>query len=225
MNESSQKPRLLFIFAHPDDDAFGPSGSLTKLSATYDIYFLCATKGETGGNHSDEKNRELSEMRAEEVTASSRVVGAKGIHFLGFVDGSLCNNIYHAIADKVQAYVDQYQPEVLMTWEPRGVSGHIDHIVMSMVTHFVFHRSPSVKRLMLFCKSESQTRGFLENYFIYRPHGYRREQIDEVIEVSDVWETKIRAMQCHKTQIADMKKILARPPVMLMEECFLIERK
>lgn len=225
MSTDNRRQTLLFIFAHPDDDAFGPSGSLAKLSQTYDVYFLCATKGEGGENHSPDKLTKLTSLRMAEVTASCAVVGGKGIHFLGFIDGDLSNNLYHKIADAVQVYVDKYQPSVLMSWEPRGITGHIDHIVMSMVTHFVYHRSPCVQKLMLFCKSESQTRGFMEKYFIYRPPGYPRDEIDEVIEVSDVWETKIKAMQCHKTQIKDMEKVLKRPPVMLMEECFLTEVK
>ncbi|MEI7653207.1 MAG: PIG-L deacetylase family protein [bacterium] len=225
MSTDNRRPTLLFIFAHPDDDAFGPSGSLAKLSQTHDVYFLCATKGEGGENHTDDKGTQLTMLRSAEVIASCKTVGAKGVHFLGFIDGSLCNSLYHQIADAVQVYVDKYQPSILMSWEPRGITGHIDHIVMSMVTHYVYHRSPCVKKLMLFCKSESQTRDFMNDYFIYRPPGYPRDEIDEVIEVSDVWETKILAMQCHKTQIGDMQKVLKRPPVMLMEECFLTEEK
>lgn len=225
MSTDNSRPRLLFIFAHPDDDAFGPSGSLAKLAKTHDVYFLCATKGEGGENDLHNKTTPLASLRSAEVIASCKAVGGKGVHFLGFIDGTLCNGLYHQIADAVQTYVDLYQPTILMSWEPRGITGHIDHIVMSMVTHFVYHRSPCVKKLMLFCKSESQTRDFMNDYFIYRPPGYPRADIDEVIEVSGEWETKIKAMQCHKTQIGDMQKVLKRPPVMLMEECFLTEEK
>lgn len=222
---TKEKPRLLFTFAHPDDDAFGPAGSLIKFARDYDIYFLCATKGESGTNHSEEKERPIQTLREKEVVASSQVIGAKGIHFLGFTDGDLSNNLYHQLAERIQHYVDLYQPEVLLTWEPRGVSGHIDHIVVSMVTHYVFERSPSVKSLYLYCKSESQTRGFLPGYFIYRPPGYPQDEIDLVVDVSDVWEQKKRAMECHKTQVDDMRKILARPPVMMMEDCYMILQK
>lgn len=221
----SPRPTLLFVFAHPDDDAFGPSGSLIKLAQEYDIHFLCATKGEVGKNHGENTGQDIAEVRAREVRESAQVIGAKDVYFLGFRDGDLCNNSYHALAEKVQHYVDILKPEVLLTWEPMGVSGHIDHIVVSMVCHYVFYRNECIKTLMLYCLSEYQTNQFLENYFIYRPPGYARHDIDVVYDISDVWDQKIQAMQCHKSQIKDMEKILKRPKVRLMEDCYLIKRK
>lgn len=220
-----QKPVLLFVFAHPDDDAFGPSGSLITLATEYDIYFLCATKGESGENHSNEQNAQLSAIREAEVRASAKVIGAKDVFFLGFHDGDLSNNLYHALADRIQTYVDTYKPEVLLTWEPKGVSGHIDHIVVSMVCHFVFERSPSIQKLMLYCLTTYQTDEFLENYFIYRPPGYERSQVDVIYDTSEVWDQKMKAMECHKSQKGDFEKILKRPKVRLMEDCYMIVTK
>lgn len=84
MHQRHKKPRMIFTFAHPDDDAFGPAGSLIKFAKDYDIYFLCATKGESGTNHSDQKDTQIETLREQEVRASARVIGAKDIHFLGF---------------------------------------------------------------------------------------------------------------------------------------------
>lgn len=220
-----QKPTLLFVFAHPDDDAFGPSGSLIKLSREYDVYFLCATKGESGQNHAQKSSAPLSEIRAEEVLESARIIGAKDVFFLGFIDGNLCNNNYHQLADTVQTYIDRLRPEVLLTWEPRGVSGHIDHMVVSSVCHYVFYRSPSIRKLMLYCLSEYQTSQFLEGYFVYRPPGYKQEEIDVVYDTSDVWEQKVKAMKCHNSQIKDFERIMKRPKVRLMEDCYQIITK
>ena len=222
--KAKYKPKLLFIFAHPDDEAFGPSGSLIKMTKEYDIYFLCATKGEAGVNSIDCDNN-ISSIRQQELIASTKIIGAKDVHFLGFCDGRLCNDLYHELADKIQYYVNLYKPEVLMSWENRGVSGHIDHIVVSMVTHFVFYRSPVVKRLLLYCLSKYQTNQFLENYYIYRPDGYNRQEIDIVYDTSDVWDQKLKAMKAHRSQIADLQKIMNRPKVRLMEDCYIEVKK
>lgn len=221
----SHKPVLLFVFAHPDDDAFGPSGSLIKLSRQFDIYFLCATRGESGQGHAVGQGLDLATVREGEVRESAKVIGARGVYFLGFRDGDLSNNLYHALAERIQGYIDRLQPEVLLTWEPRGVSGHIDHIVVSMVCHYLFERCEGIRQLMLYCLSQYQTDQFLEGYFIYRPPGYRPEEIDLIFDTSDVWDRKMRAMQCHRSQVADMHKILERPRVRLMEDCYIVKNK
>ena len=54
---SMKRPSLVAIFAHPDDEAFGPAGTLKIYSKTHDIHLICATRGEAGENHLDEKTR------------------------------------------------------------------------------------------------------------------------------------------------------------------------
>ena len=219
---NSSKPCLLFVFAHPDDDAFGPSGTLIKMSKEYDVHFLCVTRGQNGENHSSETNLSLGEIREQEVRASAKIIGAKSISFLNFTDGELCNNLYGEIAKGIQHHVNTLQPSILMTWEPKGVTGHIDHIVVSLVCHFVFYKNPKVEKLMLYCLSQYQTQQFLNEYFIYRPPGYKPSEIDLVVDISEVWDQKIESIKCHKTQIKDFKKILNRPKIRLMEDCFII---
>jgi len=221
-DDKNHKPRLLFVFAHPDDDAFGPSGTLIKMSNDYDIHFLCVTKGQNGENHSGEATVSLGEIREQEVRASAKIIGAKSVNFLSFTDGELCNNLYGEITKGVQAHVDLLQPSILMTWEPKGITGHIDHIVVSLVCHFVFYKNPKIEKLMLYCLSQYQTQQFLNNYFIYRPIGYKPSEIDLVVDISEVWDKKIESIKCHKTQIKDFKKILNRPKIRLMEDCFII---
>ena len=51
------RPSVVAIFAHPDDEAFGPAGTLKKLSETNDVYILCATKGHEGNNYTESKDK------------------------------------------------------------------------------------------------------------------------------------------------------------------------
>ena len=76
------------IFAHPDDEAFGPAGTIHKLTREYDVYILCATKAEIGET-SLENKKPLHEVRADELRASAKVLGVKKVYFLGFIDGTL----------------------------------------------------------------------------------------------------------------------------------------
>ena len=43
------KLSLMAVFAHPDDEAFGTGGTLTKYAAEgHDVYLVTATRGEAG---------------------------------------------------------------------------------------------------------------------------------------------------------------------------------
>lgn len=62
-------------------------------------------------------------------------------------------------------------------------------------------------------------------YFIYFPYGYKDREIQEKVDISSVWETKVRAMQEHKTQIKDIQRILKQAKNFPKEEYFLVEEK
>ncbi len=214
------KPNLLAVFAHPDDEAFGPSATLIKMAKDYDIHILFVTRGQTGANHGKDQMSPLSHIRENEARKSAMILGATSVEFLDFIDGNLCNNLYQNLEKQIADRVQKLNATTMMTWEPKGVTGHIDHMVVSMVCHHIFHKSDSVKKLMLYCLSKYQTMSFLEGYFVYRPPGYDPKDIDLVVDVSDVWEQKLEAIKCHKSQIKDFQKVMNRPKIRLMEDCF-----
>lgn len=203
-----QKPRLVAIFAHPDDEAFGPSGTLAKYAHTHEVYIICATRGEAGKNHDTEsQHKTIGDIREAELRASAQVIGAKEVIMLGFEDGTLSNNIYHTIADKVLKHLEELRPEILMTYELRGISGHIDHVVMAMVTSYLFDRTSYTKKLMYHCL-DVRGQESIGDYFIYVPPGYTNEEINEKVDVSSVWDLKIKAIKTHVSQAKDGNSIL-----------------
>jgi len=41
--------KLLAVFAHPDDETFGPGGTLARYAASeVEVHYACATRGEAG---------------------------------------------------------------------------------------------------------------------------------------------------------------------------------
>lgn len=213
------KKTVIAVFAHPDDEAFGPSGTLTILSRTYDVYLLCATRGEAGGNHPG-----LAKIRSAELKKSAHIIGIKKVYFLGFIDGSLSNSLYHNLAKKIEYYLKKLKPEIVMTSEPRGVSGHIDHITVSMATSFACQKMPFVKTVLYYClRYEDSLRE--KNYFIYFPPGYRKEEINKTVDISKVWDTKLKSMMAHQSQIKDAKRILKNRIFASKEEYFLVKEK
>ncbi len=216
---------IVCVFAHPDDEAFGPAGTIAKLAKENDVYILSATKGEGGQNHHENKETPLQELRMNEMINSAKILGVKKVIFLNYIDGTLSNNLYQKLAESITSHIKKLKPYMLLTFEPRGISGHIDHIAVSLVTTFVFYELPSIKQLYYYCLSTQQRMAFKDKYFIYRPPGYKKSEISKTINVKGVWEQKVNAIHQHKSQIKDVKMILTRMETLPKKEHFIILKK
>lgn len=216
---------IVCIFAHPDDEAMGPGGTIAKLAQENNVYLLCATKGHAGNNSSSQSQEKIFRIRTQELLNSARILGIKNVTFLGFRDGYLANHNYHKLADKIQKKLEEIKPDTIITFEPRGISGHLDHIAVSLVTTFIFYKLPFIKELLYFCITEKHRKLFGQNYFIYVPPGYKTSEIDLVIDISSVWEKKLSAIQQHKSQQQDVDSILEDLKQLSQEEHFVVLKK
>lgn len=220
----TKRKTVVCIFAHPDDESFGPSGTIYNLAKENDVYILCATRGEAGMN-SLTMQKELAKVREQELKKSAKFLGVKKVYFLGFVDGTLSNSLYHVLAEKIENHLRHLRPEIIITFEPHGISGHIDHIVVSRVATFVFKRLSFVKKILYHCITDELAQEIGKNYFIEFGDGYKRSEIDKVVDISDVWDIKVRAMLMHKSQIEDARRIIKARGHHPKEEYFLVKTK
>lgn len=200
---------ILCAFAHPDDETFGPGGTIAKYAKNNDVYLVCATRGEQGNNATDEKKIHLATIRENELLHSAQILGIKKVFFLDYIDGTLSNNLYHEIAEKLSAIIRKIKPHILLTFEPRGVSGHIDHMAMSMITTFVYKKVTDVQKLYYYCNNKKYTKP-MEDYFIHFPEGYDEKDITTFIDIQTVWDIKVESMYAHHTQRLDAERVLAR---------------
>ena len=134
---------LLALFAHPDDETFGPGGTLAKYAASgVEVHYVCATKGEAGEAPADllQGYRDMAELRATELECASRILGIKQVHFMGYRDSGMLgseDNLHprslqqapdQEVVGKMVALIRQIRPQVLITFDPHGAYGHPDHI-------------------------------------------------------------------------------------------------
>jgi LmbE family N-acetylglucosaminyl deacetylase len=215
------KLSVLAIFAHPDDEAFGPGGTLAKWAEAGEVKLICVTDGGAAGG-----GKELVKTRRMELLASANILGINKVYFLKYLDGSLNNAVYHRVAKDIQAVADQVKPERLITYEPRGISGHLDHIAVSMITSYIFRENKSIKELWYYCQLDRRLmRSFTNHYFIYFPPGYKREEIDEVVNVSGVYAKVVKAIRAHRSQNTDGERIIQARKLLPKEECFLVKKR
>jgi N-acetylglucosamine malate deacetylase 2 len=212
--------KILAVFAHPDDEAFGPGGTLAKYAHEgVEIHLLCATKGESGEYSEEARNKseigvkpeiKLHHIREKELLESAKVLGVKKVEFMDFIDGTLCNNNYHQIADKVVKKIADFRPQIVLTNERLGISGHIDHITISMATTYAFKKSGKATKLYYNCMNRKYREKILDKYFIYFPEGYTDNEITTRIDYSKYWKYKKSAMMKHKSQWKDVAALLLR---------------
>lgn len=204
--------KLLAVFAHPDDEAFGPGGTLALYAKQgVEIHLLCATRGESGKTHASIKRAAgttIHDIREKELMASTQVLGIRSVEFLDYIDGHLCNAVYHEIAGKIQQKIESFAPQVVMTFDRLGVSGHLDHMALSMMTTYAFSKTTAGNKLYYYCLSQWRREPAADNYFIYFPEGYREEMITTRIDYTALWEVKRTAMYHHKSQTHDVERIV-----------------
>lgn len=214
---------VLGVFAHPDDEAFFTGGTIATLARDHDVYTICVTDGSAGENSSNKKG-DIAEIRKAEALEAGKILGVKETFFLDYQDGTLANHLYHALAGKIQKIVERLRPDILLTFELRGISGHIDHMATSATTSYVFERTNFIKELWYFCNTE-KIKETIEDYYIFWPPGYKDSDISKTIDIAPVWDTKISAMIAHNSQMHDVMRILKQAEKFPKEENFIILKK
>ena len=207
------KKVIFGIFAHPDDEAFGPSGTLLKLrDEGYDIHLMLLTDGDAGINIDNVED--LGQTRNNEWRSSASILGAVSTTALHYPDGKLNAIKPREIGEKVQKIIleklGEYQEPIdysYMTFEPNGLTGHHDHIVASRLTTKIAEQDECVT-VWYFCLDSSQAP--LNNTAYYEPRAREDSYITDKINVSAWIKDKHRMMDAHVSQRNDadtMKKL------------------
>jgi LmbE family N-acetylglucosaminyl deacetylase len=138
-----QKPILLVIMAHPDDESFAIGGTLALYARRgVEVHDLCATRGEAGSV--DLKYLagydSIAALREAELSCAAQKLGLAGVDYLGFRDsgmaGSPDNNHpdalsaqpVDAVAARIVRHIRRIRPQVVVTHDPIGGYMHPDHI-------------------------------------------------------------------------------------------------
>lgn len=210
--------KILAVFAHPDDEAFGPGGTLAVLTKRNEVWLICVTDGRAGGRETN-----LAKIRRDELKRATKVLGIQKTLFFDYEDGHLDNATYHQITSDIQKVVDEFKPQILLTFALNGISGHLDHVAVAMETSYVFRENNNIEVIWYFGEREDHLREalrFREDYFIYFPPGFNENEIDVVVDTSAVYETKLMAMREHASQIDDCERIIKARMNLPKEEYF-----
>ena len=211
--------KIIFgIFAHPDDEAFGPSGTLLQETrAGTELHLLTLTLGDAGTNPDNYPN--LGKIRHEEWQAAGKLMGATSVHFLGFKDGQLCNQSMidagHKIVNHVLQLVnsDEEAEIEFMTIDLNGVTGHIDHIVAARAASWAFYElkkhDTRMTRIRYICLPLSDLPSQNTNW-IFMEQGRREDEIGQIVDATHLQQEIREIIHTHHTQRGDAASLLAR---------------
>lgn len=221
--------RLVAVFAHPDDESFGPGGTFARYADSgVEMVLVCGTRGEAGSiGHSKSYGPELlARIRVAELEAAIEVLGFRDLHLLGYPDGGVAGVPRDEGVADVLRVLREVEPDVVIAFHPSGVSGHADHRTMTAFA------AAAVETLWAeITPDRGESRGapgddwrarLMLHYYaipvsVTRQITFRElppvpdEDISIALDTSAYADVKRRAIHCHRTQLAFYERLVSMP--------------
>jgi N-acetylglucosamine malate deacetylase 2 len=205
--------KIIFgIFAHPDDEAFGPAGTLLQETRSgTELHLVALTAGDAGTN--PDNVRDLGAVRLEEWKKAGSLLNASSMEFFGYKDSQLNNLAMDEIGKRLVERVipiikDAPEDTVVefMTLDLNGYTGHIDHIVAARAASYAFYtlkKSDSrLSRIRFACLPRKIVPGTNIDW-IFMEAGRTPEEIDEIVDARDLRDDILQIMAAHHSQRND----------------------
>lgn len=195
------KQSILAIFAHPDDESYRAGGFLSLLAGKgVQVYVITATKGEAGLKEIDKGSTSSnhSSLRVGELRCACQALGIRASYVFDFPDGHLMEIDPEELIQKIWPVVQEIQPKMLLSFGPDGLSGHPDHIATGIAAEGIYQRYQKAGALYHLAVPASVANRLGMN----QVRAVADSQITLAIDVSSVWEAKMKAIYCHASQLA-----------------------
>ncbi|MDF2037136.1 bacillithiol biosynthesis deacetylase BshB2 [Bacillus sp. CMF12] len=182
---------VLVIFPHPDDEAFGVSGTISlHIDNGTPVTYACLTLGEMGrnmGNPPFATRETLPKIRKEELEEAARVLGIQDLRMLGYRDKTVEFEDEEKLANRLGVIIGETNPSLIITFYP-GYAVHPDHDATGAAVIRAVKELPADKRPKVHCVAFS--------------NNCEEEigQADVVNDVSAVVDRKVAAIKAHASQ-------------------------
>lgn len=200
MNISAE--RLLAVFAHPDDESFRPGGTLALLARNgVHVQVVTATRGQAGscGDPPLCSLSELPALRESELSCACATLGLQPPILLDHQDGQLAVADPELLVEEILAIVREFHPQIMLTYGGDGISGHPDHIAIGLAAVEAFRRADGVSLLYTLAVPSS----LADRLDMKQIHSVSDEAVTLAVDVSSVWDIKMAAIHCLRTQLGE----------------------
>lgn len=206
-----QESHVLVIFPHPDDEAFGVSGTIaTYTNQNIPVTYMCLTLGEMGrnlGNPPFATRENLPQIRKKELQDAASIMGISDLRMMGLRDKTIEFEDEEFLINMISSAVNELQPSLVISFYP-GYSVHPDHEATGRAVVNALGRMKKEARPKLYAVAFS--------------HNCEEEigMPDVIHDVRAFQQTKIEAIKAHRSQTQFMtsaweEKILEQDPELL----------
>ncbi len=207
--EGTQK--ILVILAHPDDPEFFCGATTARWTAAgHSVVYWLITCGDKGTADRALTSEQLCGIRHKEQRAAAAVLGVQQVNFMDYPDGYLVPDL--KLRREITRVIRRERPDVLVTCDPQTLFvgdnrlNHPDHRAAGQaVLDAVFPAARDHLNFVELWRDEK-----------LEPHNVREVWVSGTLnpnvrlDVTDFWETKIRALFEHKSQIPDPEALAER---------------
>jgi LmbE family N-acetylglucosaminyl deacetylase len=124
---------ILVSIAHPDDET-GCGGTIARLTGNgHRVTVAVATNGGKGTRDRNVTPNRLNAIRQEEMQETCRRLGVEDVRFLGYEDGTLCDQ--SGLKERMYRLIRVVRPDILITLDGwRKWEFHPDHRALGQAT-------------------------------------------------------------------------------------------
>ncbi len=200
---------VLCVVAHPDDLDFGSAGTTAGLTANgHRVVYCLVTCGQAGGSDPSISRAQMAIIREKEQTEAAAIVGVTELHFLGFPDGAVVADL--ELRKAVTRVIRQVKPDRVVTHSPqrnldRMYSSHPDHLATGEATLNAVY--PDSRNEFAFPDLLSEEG--LQPHTVPEVWLTGSSEANKFVDITDTVDTKISALLCHRSQIAEPEKMSA----------------
>ena len=181
------KVDILVISVHPDDAELGCGATIAKhVAEGKSVGIVDLTRGELG-------TRGTPEIRAEEAEEGRKIMGAAFRENLGMADGFFANNQEHQL--EIIKAIRSHQPEIVLT---NAISDrHPDHgRAAQLIRDACFYSG--LAKISTVQDEEEQPAWRPKKVYHFIQSNYIQPNF--VVDVSEHWDTKMKAIRAFKSQ-------------------------
>ncbi|WP_394219676.1 bacillithiol biosynthesis deacetylase BshB2 [Halobacillus trueperi] len=194
-----QEKHVLVIFPHPDDEAFGVSGTISSyIKQGTPLTYACLTLGEMGrnlGKPTFATRESLPEIRRKELIKAAEAMGIEDLRMMGLRDKTLEFEDDGEMKAMVRQLVDELQPSLVISFYP-GFAVHPDHEATARAVVRALREIDEKDRpkfhAVAFANDTEEKLG----------------QPDVINDIRSVQNEKLAAMRAHISQTARMLEML-----------------
>jgi LmbE family N-acetylglucosaminyl deacetylase len=206
--ERTQK--ILVILAHPDDPEFFCGATIRRWTQMgHEVSYCLLTRGDKGSNDRSMRSFDLALLREGEQKAAALELGVEKVRFLDYEDGCLVPSL--ETRKRITRIVREVRPDIVLSCDPTNFFpneasiNHPDHRAAGqIVVEAVF---PATGNPLYY--PELLLEG-LEPHSVKEVWLSVTAQPNVVLDVTETWDYKIRALKQHSSQIGDPAKLEER---------------